>query len=479
MTRPNGFMEHSRKTMAKRPVGERTQDYREFENQMTPGDLASQSARCMDCGIPFCHACGCPLGNIIPEWSDLVYHRQWQRALDLLHATNNFPEITGRVCPAPCEAACTLGVNDEPVSIRNIELHVAEIAWKEGLVRPQPAEVKTGRRVAVVGSGPAGLAAAQQMARTGHSVVVYEAADRLGGWLRYGIPDFKLEKHIIDRRLDQLRAEGVVFETNARVGVDLSIAYLRRIFDAILLAGGARESRDMKVPGRELKGIYQATDYLIQQNRRVAGDVIPEADSVTATGKHVVIIGGGDTGSDCVGTAIRQGAADVLQLEILPCPPSRRDPSTPWPQWPLILRTSSSHEEGGERRWSVLAKEFIGMDGRVTALRCVEVDWCRDASTGAMSYTEKAGTEFLVPADLVLLAMGFTRRGNMMILRAFGIETTSEGQVVRDAAGMTSVPGVFVAGDLSHGASLVVRAIADARVAAASIDKYLRGLPKK
>ncbi|MFA6033004.1 MAG: glutamate synthase subunit beta [Myxococcota bacterium] len=474
MTKPTAFLEYSREEMKKRPVAERIRDFAEIEIQLSPAQIERQAARCMECGVPFCHATGCPLRNVIPEWSDLIFHKQWRRALDMLHATSNFPEFTGRVCPALCEAACTLSLNSQAVTIRQLELHLVEMGFREGWVTPQQAPVPSGKRVAIVGSGPAGLAAAQQLARAGHSVLVYESADRIGGFLRYGIPDFKLDKRVIDRRLEQLRGEGVKFETDVRVGEDISINYLKRTFAAILLAGGAREPRELEIPGRELKGIHQAADYLTQQNRRVAGDEIPPDSSIWAAGKRVVVIGGGDTGSDCVGTAVRQGAASVLQLELLPRPPVSRDVSTPWPQWPKMLRTSSSHEEGGERRWAVQTREFKGAGGRVTGLVCAEVEWKRDPATGRETFTEKPDSVFEVKADLVLLAMGFIRKAGAGILSLFGIGVPPEDAVESDERFATIIPGVYVAGDLGLGPSLVCKAIADGREAAAFIDKQLR-----
>ena len=474
MGKPTGFMEYERQDAPKRAVAERVADYREIEGQLGEADLVRQAARCMDCGIPFCHSHGCPLGNYIPDWNDMVYRGRWQRALDLLHATNNLPEVTGRICPAPCETSCTLGIHKPAVSIRQIEQQIVEYGWKQGWIRPEPAPFKTGRRVCVVGSGPAGLAAAQQLARSGHDVLVYERADRIGGILRYGIPDFKLEKWVIDRRLEQMRAEGVRFETGADVGSDLSIRYLLRSFDAVLLAGGARIPRDLTVPGRQLRGVCYAMDFLIQQNRRVAGDTIPAEQAILAGGKHVAVIGGGDTGSDCVGTSIRQGAASVRQLEILPRPPDVRSPQTPWPLWPNQLRTSSSHQEGGERMWSVQTKEFLGdAQGALRAIRVVDVEWRTDSATGRSSCVEKSDSVREYPAELALLCMGFTREGNAESLARFGVTTNPDLTPKLNGDYMSSVPGVFVAGDLSAGASLVVRAIADGRRAAEGITRWL------
>ena len=471
--KPTGFIEYDRENPPKRSIDERLGDYREIEQLLPRTSLHQQAARCMDCGIPFCHAYGCPLHNVIPDFNDMVYRGHWRKALDLLHSTNNFPEFTGRICPAPCESACTLSINQEPVTIKQIELQIVERGWKSGWIRPDPAPEKSGKRVAIVGSGPAGLAAAQQLARCGHDVSVFEKDPAPGGILRYGIPDYKLEKRIVDRRLEQLQAEGVTFENSVEVGEDISIHYLQRSFDAVLLSGGARIPRDLPVPGRDLDGIHFAMPFLKQQNRRNADLAGPVGEAITATGKSVVIIGGGDTGADCLGTSLRQGASDVAQIEIMPKPPPTRDTTTPWPEWPYQLRTSTSHQEGGQRRWSVLTKEFTGDNGHVRALQCCEVEWTTD-DTGRRSFSEKLGTEFELKADLVLLAMGFTNEGNAKVLNAFGLETDARGQAVRDDNCMGTVPGVFVAGDLSQGASLVVRAIADGRSAAAGIDRYLQ-----
>lgn len=468
--KPTGFLEYERQIATKRPVEERVRDYREIPLLMTPERLNQQAARCMDCGIPYCHAHGCPLGNRIPDFNDMVYRGQWRKALDILHATNNFPEITGRICPAPCEAACTLNINQEPVTICQIELEIIEKGFAEGWIVPRPAPVQSGKRVAVVGSGPAGLAAAQQLAREGHGVTVFEKDERVGGLLRYGIPDFKLEKHILDRRLAQMKDEGVFFETGVTVGTDISIGYLRRSYDAILLACGARIARDLPIPGREMEGVVFAMDFLSQQNKRLSGEPFAEPD-ILATDKRVVVIGGGDTGSDCVGTSHRHGARSVLQVEIMPKPPPVRDESTPWPDWPYMLRTSSSHQEGGERRWSVLTKEFLGKNGQVNAIRCAEVKW--EKKNGRMGFSEIPKSEFQIKADLVILAMGFTREGNSEVLRGFGVELDDSGTPRLDARGMTTSPGVFLAGDLATGASLVVRAIAAGRRVAAGVSDYL------
>jgi NAD(P)H-dependent glutamate synthase small subunit len=428
----------------------------------------------MDCGIPYCHTFGCPLRNLIPDWNDAVYKKQWRRALDLLHATNNLPEVTGRVCPAPCEPACTLSINQPAVTIKHIELEIIEHGWERGWVQPEPAPRKTGRKVAVIGSGPTGLAAAQQLARAGHEVVVFEKADRPGGILRYGIPDFKLEKSVIDRRLEQMRAEGVVFETGVEAGTDLSPRYLRRTFDALLIAAGARVPRDLKIPGRDLRGIHFAMPFLAQQNRRNAGAVIPPEESITAKDKNVVVLGGGDTGADCIGTARRQGAKEIYQLELLPKPPRERALDNPWPTWPLILRSSTSHEEGCARLWSVNTKEFIGESGAVRGLRCVKIEWSEPDEIGRRQFKEVPGSEFEFKADLVLLALGFTRVEHGPLLSEFGLATDDRGNLKVDAGFMTTCPGVFAAGDSVMGASLVVRAIDLGRQAAAAISRYLQ-----
>jgi glutamate synthase (NADPH/NADH) small chain len=453
-------------------VAERTRDYRAAELPLTDTDIQEQSLRCMDCGIPFCHGCGCPLGNVIPEWNDRVSRRRWRDALDLLLATNCFPEFTGRICPAPCEPACVLGINAEPVTIRQIELAIIERGFERGYMEPMPPARRGGRRVAVVGSGPAGLAVADVLNRAGVDAVVYENAVSPGGILRYGIPDFKLEKWVVDRRLRLMQAEGVVFETGVEVGRDLSHRYLKSRFGAIVLTGGAREPRDLRIPGRELGGIHFAMPYLVQQNMRLAGERPEPAADVTAEGRDVVIIGGGDTGADCLGTAIRQGARRVRQLEILPQPPAARSERTPWPQWPDVLRESSSHKEGGERRWSVDTVEFIGEGGRVKALRCVEVEW-RAGPGGRAQPVPRPGTEFMLEADLVLLATGFVGPGRNLLVEKLGIELDPRGYIRRDANGMTSDAGTFVAGDMTQGASLVVRAIADGQNCARGVLKFL------
>jgi glutamate synthase (NADPH/NADH) small chain len=425
----------------------------------------------MDCGIPFCNQ-GCPLGNLIPEWNDLVYRDRWREAIERLHATNNFPEFTGKLCPAPCEASCVLGINQPPVTIKQVEAEIIDRAWDEGWVESIRPSVSTGRSVAVVGSGPAGLAAAQQLVRAGHRVVVHERADRIGGLLRYGIPDFKMEKWVLDRRLEQMRAEGVEFRTNANVGVNVPVEELRRDFDAIVLAGGATAWRDLPVVGRELGGIHQAMDYLPLANKVVAGD-IPESP-ITAAGKRVVIIGGGDTGADCLGTANRQGAVEVVQLEIMPRPPDHRHESTPWPTWPLMYRSSSAHEEGVDQRFALSTVEFVGDDrGNVRALQAVEVQM--NSMGGRLSFDPVPGTEVDIPCELVLLALGFVGPERDGMLAHLGVELTAVGTVKRDADWQTSEPGVFVCGDMGRGQSLIVWAIAEGRACAASVDRYLTG----
>lgn len=468
MGKTTGFLEYEREVPERRPVAERINDWFEVYQDFPEEKLRKQGARCMDCGVPFCHT-GCPLNNLIPDWNDLVYRDRWHEAIRMLHSTNNFPEFTGRICPAPCEAACVLGINEPPVTIKVIEKNIVDHAFQQGWIRPEPPKVLTHKRVAVVGSGPAGLAAAQQLARAGHSVTVFEKSDRIGGLLRYGIPDFKMEKHLIDRRLTQMSAEGVRFQTGAHIGVNVPVEELRRDFDAILLAAGAEQARDLNVPGRELKGIHFAMDFLPQQNRRGAGDRVDHTSEIMATGKNVIIIGGGDTGADCLGTSHRQRAASVTQFEIMPAPPPQRADSTPWPLWPLQLRTESSHEEGGAREWSVATVRFTGDEnGRVRQLHAVRVG-------PAPSFEPVPGTEFTLEADLVLLAMGFTGpvRGGM--LDSLGIAHDRRGNVATDENYMASVPGVFAAGDVRRGQSLVVWAISEGRKAARAIDTYLMG----
>ncbi len=473
MGKVTGFMEYMRKDPEYRPVAERVRDYRAVEESLADPDLVEQAARCMDCGVPFCHGYGCPLGNIIPEWNDLVYRGKWREALELLLATDNFPEFTGRICPALCEGSCVLGINKDPVTIRQIELAIIETGFALGYMKPRPPNTRHDQGVAVIGSGPAGLTVADCLNRGGYRVTVYDDAGKAGGILRYGIPEFKLEKAVLDRRIRLMEEEGVAFECGTRVGEDVSYRYLQSRFDAVCFAAGAREPRDLKVPGRELAGIHHAMEFLTQQNMRLGGEAVDPSHAVDARGKRVVVIGGGDTGSDCVGTSIRQGAMSVTQIEILPKPPETRSPDTPWPQWPHMLRVSSSHNEGCERRWCVGTQAFLGEGGRVTGLRCVEVGWTTPSGGGRPAMQEKRGTEFRLDADLVLLAMGFTGPSRNRIVEHLGLRREPNGIVWRDARNMTSVRGVFVAGDMSQGASLVVRAIADGRAAAAGIDAYL------
>jgi glutamate synthase (NADPH/NADH) small chain len=447
-------------------VPERINDWFEVYQDFPEVKVRAQGARCMDCGVPFCHT-GCPLHNIIPDWNDLVYRDRWKEAVRVLHSTNNFPEFTGRICPAPCEAACVLGINEPPVTIKVIEKTIIEHAFREGWIKPEPPKQRTGKRVAIVGSGPAGLAAAQQLARAGHWVTVFEKSDRVGGLLRYGIPDFKMEKHVLDRRVAQMEAEGVEFQTNVHVGCSVVADDLRKDFDAILLAAGAEQPRDLTVPGRELQGIHFAMDFLPQQNKHCAGDAVP--DQILATGKRVVIIGGGDTGADCLGTSHRQKAASVHQFEILPMPPDERSPQTPWPLWPLQLRVESSHEEGGLREWSIATTKLTGDEhGNVQKLHAIRVG-------PAPKFDPIAGSEFTLDADLVLLAMGFTGPVKSGIVEQLGVNLDARGNVATGASYMSSAPGVFAAGDARRGQSLVVWAIAEGRNAAAGIDKYLRG----
>jgi glutamate synthase (NADPH/NADH) small chain len=473
MGRPTGFLEITRKKPPTRPVQERIYDWKEVYLPSPDEQLKDQAARCMDCGVPFCHN-GCPLGNLIPDWNDLVYRDRWQGAIDRLHATNNFPDFTGRLCPAPCEGACVLEINNDPVTIKAIEVAIIDRAFAEGWVQSRPPEVRTGKRVAVIGSGPAGLAAAEQLNRAGHWVTVFERADRLGGLLRYGIPEFKLEKRVLDRRLDLMREDGVIFRPGVNVGVDVPVDELRVEFEAIVLAGGSTRPRDLPVPGRELKGIHFAMEYLTLQNRRCEGDPIPADAFITAHDKDVIIIGGGDTGADCLGTAHRQGARSVHQLELLQRPPDMRAPNNPWPQWPNIFRVSSAHEEGGERLYAVSTERFSG-NGRdeVTTLHATSVmPVHRD---GRVEFKPVPGSEFTLKADLVLLAMGFLGPETGGLLQQLGVRMTERGNVWRDGRWMTSVPGVFTAGDMQRGQSLIVWAIAEGRSAAQGVDRYLMG----
>ena len=464
---PKGFLKVSRVEEDDRPIEERVHDWHEIVEPASDPQVRAQASRCMDCGIPFCHQ-GCPLGNLIPEWNDLVHRGQLDEAVRRLLATNNFPEVTGRICPAPCEASCVLNIRDEPVTIKTIERTIADYAFAQGPLLPRPATHRTGKRVAVIGSGPAGLAAAQQLARSGHDVVVFERDDRIGGLLRYGIPDFKMEKGIVDARVEQMRAEGVTFRAGVDVGRQPNGQQLLREFDAILLAMGARVARDLPVPGRDLRGVHFAMDFLTQQNRRIAGDALDSAQAILATGKHVIVIGGGDTGSDCVGTSLRQGAASVTQLELMPKPSLVRLPANPWPEWPLILRTSSSQEEGAERDWAISTQAFQGSDGQVTGLQATRV------TLQAGKVTPIPGTELLIPCGLALLAMGFTGPERNGLIDELGLALDGRGNVRTDASGATSVPGVFAAGDTARGQSLVVWAIADGRRVAAGTERWLR-----
>jgi glutamate synthase (NADPH/NADH) small chain len=468
MADPKGFLKNGREVAERRPVDERVQDW----NEVYPGGpgrallpiIKTQAGRCMDCGIPFCHQ-GCPLGNIIPEWNDLVWRDDWDGAIERLHATNNFPEFTGRLCPAPCETACVLGINQDPVTIKNVEVSIIDRAWESGAVRPQPPEWLSGRTVAVVGSGPAGLAVAQQLTRAGHTVAVYERADKIGGLLRYGIPEFKMEKNVLDRRLDQMRREGTVFRAGVAVGDTLTGQQLRERYDAVVLAIGSTVARDLPAPGRELAGIHQAMEYLPQANRVALGEEVE--GQIHAAGKHVVIIGGGDTGADCLGTAHRQGAASVTQLEIMARPGEERPAGQPWPTYPMVFRVSSAHEEGGDRMYAVSTQEFVGDgSGNVRALRVVDVD---------EKFQPVEGTEREIPADLVLFAMGFTGPERAGLVEQLGVELDDRGNVVRDGGYQSTVPGVFVAGDAGRGQSLIVWAIAEGRACAAAVDTFLTG----
>jgi glutamate synthase (NADPH) small chain len=474
MAKSTGFIEFAREDAPKRPASVRIHDYKEFEERLSQERLGDQAARCMDCGVPSCHTYGCPTQNRIPDWNDLVHRDQWKMALDVLHSTDNFPEFTGRVCPAPCEAACTLSINQPAVTIRNIELQIIERGWEEGWVVPEHSLLKTGKRVAIIGSGPAGLAAAQNIARKGHTVTVFEKADRIGGLLRYGIPDFKLEKSIIDRRLKQMEAEGVNFETSVDVGRDISVRYLQRTFDAVIIAAGSTTPRDLPLPGRDLMGVHYAMDFLIQQNKRNAGDTTDPKSDILATNKHVVVIGGGDTGSDCVGTSNRQGAKSVTQIELLSKPPKDREEDNPWPTWPLTMRTSSSHDEGCERDWSILTKELYGKNGKVEGLKAVKLDWIKPKNGKRPEFKEIPKSVFNIKADLVLLAMGFIHVEHGPLVKNFDLKLDQRGDIVTDSNLMTSVPGVFAAGDAAMGASLVVRAIHQGRIAADGVDEYFR-----
>ena len=467
MADPKGFMKTPRITPVRRPVDIRIRDWREVYKPQPIEELQNQAGRCMDCGIPFCHS-GCPLGNLIPEWNDLMWRGEQREAIDRLHATNNFPEFTGRLCPAPCETACVVGITGEPVTIKQVELRTIEDAWNSGSVVPLPPDRLSGKTVAVIGSGPAGLAAAQQLTRAGHTVAVFERNDRVGGLLRYGIPEFKMEKSILDRRVAQMTAEGTRFRTNVEAGVDITGAQLRTRYDAVVLAVGASAWRDLQIPGRELTGIHQAMEYLPWGNKQGLGE-LDELPPINAEGKHVVIIGGGDTGADCLGTAIRQGASSITQLEIMPMPTEERPTNQPWPTYPMVYRVASAHEEGGERIYSVNTQKFLGNDGALTGLELVDVE-LKDGK-----FEPIPGSERVIPADLVFLALGFSGPQKSDLLNQLGVELDQRGNIVRDQNFQTTVPGLFVAGDAGRGQSLIVWAIAEGRSAAAGVDKYLSG----
>jgi glutamate synthase (NADPH/NADH) small chain len=477
MGKPTGFLEIERHDRSYEKTSERVKNFREFTKPLPAAELTGQAARCMDCGIPFCHN-GCPVNNMIPDWNNLVYRDQFRDALTVLHSTNNFPEFTGRICPAPCEASCTLNIDDTPVTIKTIECAIVDRGWEEGWIVPEPPSHKTGKRVAVVGSGPAGLACAQQLARTGHAVTLFEKADRIGGLLRYGIPDFKMEKHHIDRRMEQMTAEGVEFRTNVEVGVTVTVDQLLAEFDAVALTGGAEWPRDLAVPHRSLDGIHYAMDFLTQQNKRGAGDDEAEASGnhpISAKGKHVVVIGGGDTGSDCIGTSARQGATSITQIEIMPTPPEKENKAMVWPDWPNKLRSSHAHDEGVARDWSVHTKDAIGENGRVTALDCIYIDWIKGAD-GRMQMVEVADSGFQLKADLVLLAMGFLGPRRNALLEQAGVELDQRGNVAANTVEYrTSRDKLFAAGDMRRGQSLVVWAIREGRQCARAVDKFLMG----
>ena len=478
MGKITGFLEIARRDRSYEPPADRLKTWREFVRPLPTAEASQQGARCMNCGIPYCHS-GCPVNNLIPDWNDLVYHDKWRSALGVLQSTNNFPEFTGRVCPAPCEAACTLNIDDNPVTIKTIECQIVDRGWQEGWIVPEPAANRTGKTVAVVGSGPAGLACAQQLARAGHGVAVYEKSDRIGGLLRYGIPDFKMEKSLIDRRIAQMKAEGVVFLPGVHVGATISVAELRATHDAVVLSGGAEWPRDLELPPHNLSGIHFAMEFLAQQNKRVAGDpedVAAPLGAISAKGKHVVVIGGGDTGSDCIGTSNRQGAASVTQLEIMPEPPARENKALTWPDWPLKLRTSSSQEEGCERDFAVATRRALGSGDRIEGLECVRLEWT-PGPDGRMRMTEIPGSDFVLKADLVLLAMGFLGPHHDGLLEQAGVAIDSRGNVaasVTDYA--TSVPAVFSCGDMRRGQSLVVWAIREGRQCARAVDEALMGV---
>lgn len=478
MGKEHGFMKYDRHDPGYRPREERVKDYHTVERQLTDKQLVEQATRCMDCGIPFCCSMGCPLANVIPEFNDLVYQQRWQEALAMLLLTNPFPEFTGRICPAPCETACVLGINKDPVAIRQIELSIVETAFRCGLLKPCPPARRHDAHVAIIGSGPAGMGAADVLNRHGYHVVVYEKNCYPGGLLRYGIPDFKLEKSIVERRIKLMEDEGVIFETGVEIGSDLSSRYLLDRFDAVVLTGGAQAPRDLLIPRRELGGIHFAMNFLTQQNMRIGGEEVDPEQEIIATDKHVVVIGGGDTGSDCVGTSNRQGARSVTQLEILPEPPEDRSAETPWPMWPATRRDSSSHQEGCERRWSVQTESFEGTDGHVGKLKCCEVEWVAAKPGGHPSPQKVKGSDFLLPTDLVLLSMGFVGPGPNQLVEDLELQRDPRGFIQRDADHQTSCPGVFAAGDMTCGASLVVRAINDGCEAARSVAKWLQTLQR-
>jgi len=472
MGKATGFKEYDRENLSYAPVADRVVHYKEFFK--LPEDMATQGARCMDCGIPFCHN-GCPVNNIIPEWNDAVYRGRWREALDILHSTNNFPEFTGRICPAPCEESCTVNLIGDAVSIKNIELSVVEKGWEEGWITPQIADPKSGKRVAIVGSGPAGMAAAQQLARAGHEVVVFEKNNRIGGLMRYGIPNFKFDKSVIDRRMAQMRAEGVEFRVNSHIGVNIQAKDVLNDFDAVVLSGGSEKPRDLPVPGRELNGVHFALEFLTKNTRRVLGDTIPDDEFVSAAGKHVVVIGGGDTGSDCIGTSNRHGALSVTQIEIMPKPVEAPDKLTTWPNWPMKLRTSTSQEEGCDRDWQISTKRFIGdADGNIQSIECVRVEWTQE--NGQWKLSELEGSEFELPAQLVTLAMGFVHPVHEGMLEQLGVDKDGRGNVAAsDEDYTTSIDKVFAAGDMRRGQSLVVWAIREGRQCARAVDQYLMG----
>ena len=476
MGKSTGFMEFQRRTPEKRAIAERLRDSKELYNTWPEKDIKDQGARCMNCAVPFCHT-GCPLGNLIPEWNHLVYTGQWESALVRLHSTNNFPEFTGRICPAPCEPACVLSINQDPVTIEYIEKAIVDKGFEEGWIKPEPPKTRTGKNVAVIGSGPAGLAASQQLNRAGHTVTLFERDEYIGGLLRLGIPDFKLDKNIVQRRVDLMAEEGVIFKPNTEVGVDISVEDINKEFDAICITIGACEPRELPVAGRDLYGVHLAMDYLPQQNRRIAGDKIDPSESISAEGKRVVILGGGDTGADCLGTAHRQGAEIVYQLELLPKPPETRGSNNPWPQWPLILRTSSAHEEGGSRDYNILTKGFSGSQGIVERLDAVRVEWGKPDESGRPVMSEIPDSAFSIEVDLVLLAMGFIHPEHEGLIKDLGIDLDDRGNISTNSDRMTSIPGIFAGGDSVRGASLVVWAIAEGRQAAHGIDKYLSGQP--